>query len=390
MRDGSMRDDIKETVRAKRPKAGVAAVTRFVTNQKTIWRAAAALCVGASVYWGVIASDRYVSEADVLIEHTQLTAEKTVDLGSLLGGGGGGGNRAEQLLLRSYLLSSDMMKKLDAKLHLRSHFGDQRHDPLSRMSTSASQEEFHRYYLSRISVEFDDYSGVLVIKVQAFDPKTAQAITQMLVAEGENYMNEIGHHLAESQVMFLEKQVAEMATRYQQARLAVLNFQNRHDTVSPESTAETDVGSINKLRTTRVELETRRAALLAYLTPEAPGVVDLNVQIAAIDKQIAEQQSRLTGGKGTSLNHTVEEYQRLQMAAGFAEDVYKTALAGLEKGRVEVTRTLKKVSVLQAPTLAEEPLQPRRLYNIVTFVLVTMLVAGILNLLAAIIRDHKD
>jgi capsular polysaccharide transport system permease protein len=390
MRDGSMRDDIKETVRAKRPKAGVAAVTRFVTNQNTIWRAATALCVGASVYWGVIASDRYVSEADVLIEHTQLTAEKTVDLGSLLGGGSGGGNRAEQLLLRSYLLSSDMMKKLDAKLHLRAHFSDQRRDPLSRLSTSASLEAFHRYYLSRISVEFDDYSGVLVIKVQAFDPKTAQAITQMLVAEGENYMNEIGHNLAESQVTFLEKQVAQMATRYQQARLAVLNFQNKHDTVSPESTAETDVGSINKLRSTRVELETRRAALLAYLTPEAPGVVDLNVQIAAIDKQIAEQQSRLTGGKGTALNHTVEEYQRLQMAAGFAEDVYKTALAGLEKGRVEVTRTLKKVSVLQAPTLAEEPLQPRRLYNIVTFVLVTMLVAGILNLLAAIIRDHKD
>ena len=118
--------------------------------------------------------------------------------------------------------------------------------------------------------------------------------------------------------------------------------------------------------------------------------LDLNVQIAAIDKQIAEQQSRLTGKSGKSLNSTVEEYQRLQMEAGFAEDVYKTALAGLEKGRVEVTRTLKKVSVLQAPTLPEESLQPRRLYNIVTFVLVTMLVAGILTLLAAIIRDHKD
>jgi capsular polysaccharide transport system permease protein len=385
-----MRDGTKETVRVKSPKAGLAAVTRFVTNQKNIWRVAAALCVGATGYWGVIASDRYVSEADVLIEHTQLGAEKSVDLGSLLGGGGGGNNRPEQLLLRSYLLSTDMMKKLDAKMRLKSHFSDPQQDPLSRLSPSATQEQFYRYYLSRISVEFDDYSGVLVIKAQASDPKTAQAITRTLLSEGENYMNEVGHHLAESQVTFLEKQVASMAARYQQARLAVLNFQNKHDMVSPENTAETDVGSINKLRATRVELDTRRAALLAYLTPEAPGVVDLNVQIAAIDKQIAEQQSHLTGKSGKSLNSTVEEYQRLQMEAGFAEDVYKTALAGLEKGRVEVTRTLKKVSVLQAPTLPEESLQPRRLYNIVTFVLVTMLVAGILTLLAAIIRDHKD
>lgn len=385
-----MRDGTKETARIKGPKAGLKAVTRFVTNQRNIWRAAAALCVGATVYWGVIASDRYVSEADVLIEHTQLGAEKSVDLGSLLGGGGGGGNRPEQLLLRSYLLSSDMMKKLDARLHLKAHFSDQHQDPLSRLSASATQEQFYRYYLSRISVEFDDYSGVLVIKAQASDPKMAQAITQTLLAEGETYMNEVGHRLAESQVTFLEKQVAAMASRYQQARLAVLDFQNKHEMVSPENTAETDAGSINKLRATRVELDTRRAALLAYLTPEAPGVVDLNVQIAAIDKQIAEQQSRLTGGRGTPLNRTVEEYQRLQMEAGFAEDVYKTALAGLEKGRVEVTRILKKVSVLQAPTLPEEALQPRRAYNIITFVLVTMLVAGVLNLLAAIIRDHKD
>jgi capsular polysaccharide transport system permease protein len=369
---------------------GVTAVTRFITKQKNIWRAAVALCAGATLYWGVIASDRYVSEADVLIEHTQLGATKSVDLGSLLGGGAGGNNRPDQLMLRSYLLSSDMMKKLDAKLHLRAHFSDHAHDLLSRLSSSATQEEFHRYYLSRVSVELDDYSGVLVIKAQAFDPKTAQAISKALLSEGEGYMNEIGHQLAESQVTFLENQVKEMAARFQQARVAVLDFQNKHDMVSPENTAETDVGSINKLRATRVELETRRAALLAYLTPEAPGVIDLNVQIAAIDKQIAEQQNRLTGGRGTPLNRTVEEYQRLQMTAMFAEDVYKTALSGLEKGRVEVTRMLKKVSVLQAPTLAEEPLAPRRLYNIITFILVTMLVAGILNLLAAIIRDHKD
>lgn len=385
-----MRDGTKEPVRALTPKTGVAAVTRFITKQKNIWRAAAALCAGATLYWGVIASDRYISEADVLIEHTQLGATKSVDLGSLLGGGAGGNNRPDQLMLRSYLLSSDMMKKLDAKLHLKAHFSDHAHDLLSRLSSSATQEEFYRYYLSRISVELDDYSGVLVIKAQAFDPKMAQAISQALLSEGEGYMNEIGHHLAESQVTFLENQVKEMAARFQQARVAVLDFQNKHDMVSPESTAETDVGSINKLRTTRVELETRRAALLAYLTPEAPGVIDLNVQIAAIDKQIAEQQTRLTGGRGTPLNRTVEEYQRLQMAAMFAEDVYKTALSGLEKGRVEVTRMLKKVSVLQAPTLAEEALAPRRLYNIITFILVTMLVAGILNLLAAIIRDHKD
>ena len=358
--------------------------------RKNITRTAVAMCACAITYWGAIASDRYVSEANVLIEHTSLGNSPSVDIGSLLTGGATS-NRADQLLLRNYLLSSDMMNKLDAKLHLRAHYSAHARDPLTRLrSEKASQEQFYRYYLTRVSAEFDDYAGILVIKAEAFDPAMAQAITATLLSEGEHYMNDIGHRLAQSQVGFLEVQVGTMAERFQQARLALLAYQSKKGLVAPERSAENDVGNINKLRSASVELQTRRTGLLAYLTPQAPGVVDLDVQIAAIDKQIAQEQGLLTGAHGDSLNRTVEQYQRLELQAMFAQDVYKTALAGLEKGRIEATRTLKKVTVLQSPTLPDEPLRPRRFYNMLTFILVTMLVAGILNLLAAIIRDHRD
>jgi capsular polysaccharide transport system permease protein len=86
----------------------------------------------------------------------------------------------------------------------------------------------------------------------------------------------------------------------------------------------------------------------------------------------------------------VEEYQRLQLSAEFALDVYKTALAALETGRVEATRTLKKVSILQSPFEPQYPVEPRRLYNIVVFILAALLIAGTVHLLGAIIRDHQD
>ena len=70
--------------------------------------------------------------------------------------------------------------------------------------------------------------------------------------------------------------------------------------------------------------------------------------------------------------------------------MYKTALVALEKGRVEATRTLKKVSVLQSPTLPEYSLEPRRIYNTIVFVIVALLLAGVVHLIAAIVRDHKD
>jgi capsular polysaccharide transport system permease protein len=52
----------------------------------------------AAVYWLAIASDRYVSEAHVIIQRTDLPGGQGMDFSSLLGGAGG--NRGDQLLLR--------------------------------------------------------------------------------------------------------------------------------------------------------------------------------------------------------------------------------------------------------------------------------------------------
>ena len=41
-------------------------------------------------------------------------------------------------------------------------------------------------------------------------------------------------------------------------------------------------------------------------------------------------------------------------------------------------------------TLPEYPLRPRRLYNIATFLIGALLLAGLIHLLVAIVRDHRD
>lgn len=343
----------------------------------------------AIVYWGLIASDRYVSEAHVIIQRTDLAAGQNMDFSSLLGNIAS--NSAEQLLLRDHLLSVDMLLKLDERLNLRAHYSDWSRDPISRLwFEDAPLENFYRHYLSRVSVELDSYSGVLFIKAQAYDPETAHAIATMLVEEGEAYMNAIAQRLAEAQVAFLEQQVSKLSERAAHARQALLEFQNSKGMVSPQETAQNLVAIVNRLEAQLTELQTRRAAMAAYLMPNSPNLVEIDMQIDAIKKQLATQNARLATPEGTALNKTVEEYQRLQMEAEFTQDVYKTALVALEKGRVEATRTLKKVSVLQHPTMPQYPLEPRRLYNTIVFILVAFLVAGVVHLIAAIIRDHRD
>jgi capsular polysaccharide transport system permease protein len=356
-------------------------------------RFALLLCLLAAIYWGVIASDRYVSESHVVIKRVDLPGgggqTQSFDLSSLISGSSA--NKPEQMLLRDHLLSVDMLMTLDAKLNLRAHYADWRRDPISQMwFEDTPMEMFYRYYLSRVSVEYDENSGLLVIKAQAYDPKMAYDIASMLLEEGERAMNEISQNTAREQVAFLQKEVEGMGERAIRARMKVIEYQNQKKLIAPQQTAEALSSVINGLEAKLSELKTKRTALLGYLSQSAPGVVDINMQIAAVEKQIESERSRLTAPNGGSLNRMVEEYQRLQLTADMAQDMYKAALVSLERGRIEAMRNVTKMAVLQRPTKPENAEEPRRFFNIIVFTAIVFLLVGIARLLGAIIKEHKD
>jgi len=342
----------------------------------------------ATAYWLLIASDRYVSEASVIIRKTDSVAAPTPDL-SMLIAGITAVNRNDQMLLREYLLSVDMLKKLDTELNLKAHYGDWGRDWISRMWLT-DMEWFHRHYLSRVAIEYDDYAGVLRIKAQAYDSATARAIADTLVREGERYMNQLGHELAQTQVNFLTTQVDLAQLRFQQASQRLLAFQNKKGLLSPQATAESLSVLVAKLEEQRAQLQTQLASLPKNLDRDHPNIVMLRQSLAAVDRQIGEEKAKLANPVGKTLNITMEEFQRLQMEVTFTQELYKTALTALEKGRIDATRMLEKVSVLQTPTLAEYPMEPRRIYNAVITLLFGLMLVGILKLLESIVLDHVD
>jgi len=156
---------------------------------------AAAFSMLSAVYWLLIASDRYVSEADIIVQRTDSASHAIPDLSSLLAGDTSG-NRHDQLIMREYLLSRDVAASLDKELHLTDHYSAWTNDPLSRLAFAYSPDDFYDYYKSRVSVEYDEYSGVIVIQSQAVSPEKAQNITQHLVAAGEKFMNKTAQNLA--------------------------------------------------------------------------------------------------------------------------------------------------------------------------------------------------
>nr|WP_321272626.1 chain-length determining protein [Alcaligenes faecalis] len=348
------------------------------------------LALLTSAYWLFVGSDRYVSEANVIIRKTDSVGSPSFDLGMLVSGVATA-DRSNQLLLRDYLLSVDMLRKLDEALNLREHYSSSEYDLASRMwFQDASMEWFHRHYLRRVQVEFDDFAGVLRIRVQAYDPKIAQAITQQLVQEGERYMNVLGHEMAQVQVNFLVSQVDQAQERFQKASQDLLNYQNKAGLLSPQATAESINAIVAALEGQRAQLQTQLASLPKNLDRDHPNILMLSQALKAVDAQIKQEKLKLATPSGGTLNAYVEEFYRLEMNVKFTQDLYKSSLTALEKGRIDATRMLEKVSVLQSATLPEYPMEPRRLYNTLVTLLLALISVGILKLLKSIVLDHVD
>ncbi|MBS7671196.1 hypothetical protein [Croceicoccus gelatinilyticus] len=362
------------------------AVVRSKAKASPLLSGAIVVTLLAAIYWLLIATPRYVSQAHVIVQNTDLGASAPTDLASALIDGAG--NSDDQLLLRDYLLSVGMMQKLDEELDLRTHWSQSWIDPFSKLWFGYTDEDLHEYYLKRITVEYDEYNGVLVISSEAFDPETAQAITSHMVRDGGAFMNEMAQGLALEQVAFLETQVQRLGDRAMAERQAVTNYQNRNGLVSPEQSAQALTAIIADLERQRSELKIELSSMGAYLVADHPSLVEIRQQIAAVDRQIIQERQRLTGGE--RLNSQVEEFQQLQLKAEFAQNLYRTALTALEQGRVEGGRTIKAMSVIQPPTMPGEAIRPARLYNTFLVALVAFLLAGLAHLIVAVIRDHKD
>lgn len=358
-------------------------------NKSPLLGAAAAFSILAAMYWLVIASDRYVSEADVIVQRTESGASPAPDLTSILTGDTSG-NRHDQLIMREYLLSRGVAATLDEDLNLTEHYSDWTNDPLSKLSFSNTPDEFYAYFRKRVSVEYDEYSGVLVIRAQAFSPQMAQNITARLVTAGEDFMNKSAQDLSKGQIAYLEEQVASLNNKAIAARKDVVDYQNRVGIASPAGEAEAIGAIVAELEGRKTQLQTELTAKRAFLIDRHPAIVELEQQIAAVNAQIEEENQRLASPKGGRLNAKIDEIERLQARAQFAEDVYRSAITSLEQLRFESTRTIKKLSIIQAPNLPQQAELPQRLRQTLVYSLLAFLLAGVAQLIVMIIKDHRD
>lgn len=342
--------------------------------------------IAISAYTLVLAHPRYVSTSDVVIKQVSEQGVSATGISSLLGVNNT--NREDALYLTKYILSNDMIDKLDAEFKFREAYHVNGADFINEISTDATQEELHKYFKKRVSVSLDELSYVLTVTTEGFEPEYALRLNQAILRESEKFVNNISKDVANEQLAFVATQAADAEQKLNDAKKAVIDYQNQNEIFDPQLNAQMVNQVIGTLQGQLSSLRTEERQLLSYLNPEAPQVVSLRSQIRSVEKQIKEEQAKLTSPRDAKLNAQALEFETLKAEAEFANELYKIALNSLESSRVEVMRKMKNLVVITSPHRAEDALYPRVGYVLGTSLVLLLILYGFIVLVMAVIKDH--
>jgi capsular polysaccharide transport system permease protein len=343
-----------------------------------------ALVAAYYLFW---ASDRYLVTTSLYVKSTDGAGAGVPQL-QLLTGPTESGQDAS--IVKEYILSNDMLDHLQETMKIGDHFSSGEWDLFSRMEGEPSREEFLKYYRSRVSVSTSLESSIFYVRVQAFTPEYSKRLLEEIVREAERFVNELSQELARQEISFVEGEISRAKNNVDALRERVLRFQNENGLLSPEVSGAALQEAVNTLEAELIQLRTAEKAQSSFLNDDAAELVTTRAKISAIEDQLKVEKLRLASDEQASINDAFAEFKQMEFELNFASEVYATTLVSAETARVEAYKKIKHLVVVEKPFLPEDAVYPRAIYNLITLFVALSLAYGIIIMIIATIREHRD
>ena len=344
-------------------------------------------------YYFLMAAPIYVSEASFSIRGRETPSATSGLLAALGAGGGGGGSGAsstDTAELQTYVESYDMASKLDQQFHLRTIYAQPRLDFLNWLPKNASRDDYLSFYRKMVHVSIDHDTGLIDVKVRAFDPDTAQAMARAVLKISADYLNELSSTVRRDTLRNSEHDLQTAEVKARQARLEMTNYRARTGTLDPAASAVATSAGITAMQQEVIQLRADMASLLAYNRPGSPEVVEIQSKIRGLQQQIAAQQGLISNAKGDdNIAQRLRTFEGLMVSSEYAEKNLVAALSAYDAARSVASERERFVVPAVPPNLPDEATEPHRLTSFLEAMLVLIAVYGIVALAIAGVRDHQ-
>ncbi len=343
----------------------------------------------AILYFGLIASDVYTSEARFVVRSPNKQAES--GLTSLLRTAGTHSAGDEVYAVQDYARSRDALKALDGKGMVSNAYGRPEIDMFNRFGgpgSDGSFEELFKYFRRKVEIEPDPATSVTTLTVKAYTARDAFEINRHLLELSEGLVNRLNTRAQADLIKYAQAELEDARRRASETAVALAAYRNQQGILDPEKQATVQLQMISKLQDELISTKTQLIELQS-VAPGNPQVSVLKVRVSGLSKEIDEQLGAVAGGRA-SLAAAAVNYQKLALESDLAEKQVASALASLETARNDARRQQVYVERIVQPNLPDKALEPKRLRGIFGTFVFGMILWGILSLLLAALREHKD
>jgi capsular polysaccharide transport system permease protein len=343
----------------------------------------------ASVYYGLIASKRYVSEAEYIVRG--VNSHKVGGLDAILTSFGISRAADDTSAIQAFMQSRDAVSLLEKRVPLREIYSRSEADRLSaypRPWRTDSFESLFDYTQDMISVVQDPTKGITTLKVSAFRPDDAYLIATTLVSLAEEMVNKMNDRAQRDTVRNAQDEVIRAEAQIGTVQDRLTAFRNKQLMVDPVAFSGVMLGAMSKL-TLDLAQTSSQIKETSLNSPNSPSIPALRAKESALEQSIAAERGKLAGS-ATSIANRVSEYEQMTLSRDLAEKQYASAMSTLENARVEARRQQIYIEEMVRPNLPDESTEPRRLRIVLTIFVIGFAAFSMIWILTVGAKDHAQ
>jgi len=344
-------------------------------------------------YTIIFASNQFESETRFAVRSPDVTPSAASDALSMIASFTGiRSTLQDAYIIADYIRSRTIIDDLGGKAALTAVYSRKDIDWISRLKSTSSLEDALFYWRKKVQVAIDTQSNIITLRVLAFNREDAKSLAQNILKQSEVLVNDISLRSRRDAFLRAEAEVQQSMQRLGTLRAALLNFRNSASTIDPLASAGSLSETLAKLSREKILLETNIASLKSTMDSSSPTVKVLVNQIAALDRKIAELQSRLTGqveGLVTFAGQ-LAAYEELKLQSQFAEKLLEFSQASLARARREQERQQLYIVTIVDATSPEEARYPRPLTGTAIAFAIFLVLWSMTALIVAAINDHAS
>jgi capsular polysaccharide transport system permease protein len=342
-----------------------------------------------SWYLWTRAADQYESTLG-FGSRTEEAASTFAFLGALTGTSQSGSKDMD--ILYQFVVSQELVQKIDAELDLRAMWARPVGDPMNAFNPQGTIEDLVQFWQRMVRADYDNVTGLMTLTVRAFDPQDARRIGEAVLRESTDVVNQLSKTAQDDLTRYSKKMLDEMQQKLAEARLAVLDYQVRNNIVDPSNVVASQVTVVASLNQELANAQVERDLLDGTVPATDLRLVTLNRKIEVIENRIAVESAKVgaapsQGSPGYAT--LVAEFGKLQVEQEFAQQAYLSAMAAHDQAMADAQKKTRYLATYLAPTLAEASTVPNRLAHAALTALIGFLAWAIVVLTYYALRDRR-